>query len=1064
MSNYLLIGLGGTGGKVLKAFRKTIYEEFRSLRPAEETGVHIKSLYVDSSRADLAGSESWRTQGDIGADISLDEESRFSITSNNLAQRLQDPEHNPVTHRYIGNPAYWGDIFSSMNISETAGGQMRRLGVALFEPRSAGFVEHVTRMTKGLEEKSNKAQVSFHVFAGLAGGTGSGSFLHVIAQLRALYRDPQQYPIYLYLLLPEPNSPWARNGVASNYYANGYAALEELNAYLVSDSKEGPNKGGPLFAPIDLTGKTLRFENPARGGETLLKDRLQGCFLVSTINEQNRALPVQEIPELIAQLVYQRIFLIDRSIPDKHRALRDAISLENLATPDEAKKSNPNVKLRSVRFQSFGMKRVVIPEEEIREHFSAQFSRQAALQMRYNHWPEHIGAEYLAEPRKISFKEFVQKEDNRQLWKISTPQVKLEAGILDDEVKSKRAWKSVQQDWEDVVVHLKKAAWEFPHESSKDVRLDVLQEEFQRRYAETFRGLGVETFYNTKLDDLTKPDRHIAEVRDTLEHWMLQEWEEGRLSATDLEVLLDDLLEDVESRLRNIPAIREKLAEGETITNEKIAANRDMWGQTGLIARTLFGKREKIFEAQAELLRELYERRSLQMAWRFAETFLGRLLAELRDKFKPGLAEFRNGLDDAVRFFDSRIAQTCQVDEQHSDLQENVIKFYEPVKVRKFVRTLLEQEKDQKAWAGEVRRRFLQVVTENQRQNKGKERYFSAMVAHGIRNGELKRVLEDVSRRNSEVAHTNQTGEQGRLVGVNIVAKMAEQFSDDKRLQQYVLDLVRSAQTFMKYDTNEFGGGRGAEAVMAVLLPECPDKAEFRKRLAELFVKAQGDGVIPHVIDTNLRGNEITLISFKYAYPLRFLQPVHDLKEKYDFRLAQGMRERALLEVHVEDHKPELPSLLRPPPGQPGKQILPVLQLAVALGLLRRDQNRQSGQWERILEVLDEYGIPQEHVYRDELVALLESPKQVAALDVGKIQELQRATTEAQLEVLQDAVETELSKEKYRIASTRQVLVQSIQQQILAVRDNRDGNIHDPIYHEFRASTQTAIERVNSIF
>ncbi|OQX02108.1 MAG: hypothetical protein BWK73_43795, partial [Thiothrix lacustris] len=355
MSNYLLIGLGGTGGKVLKAFRKTIYEEFRSLQPAEETGVHIKSLYVDSSRADLTGSESWRTQGDVGADISLDEESRFSITTNNLAQRLNDPEHNPITHRYIGNPAYWGDIFSSMNISETAGGQMRRLGVALFEPRAVSFVEHVTRMTKALEEKSNKAQVSFHVFAGLAGGTGSGSFLHVIAQLRALYREPQQYPIYLYLLLPEPNSPWARNGTATNYYANGYAALEELNAYLVSDSKEGFNKGGPLFAPIDLTGKTQRFENKARGGETLLKDRLQGCFLVSSINEQNRALPVQEIPELIAQLVYQRIFLIDRSMPDKHRALRDAISLENLATPDESKKSNPNVKLRSVRFQSFGM-------------------------------------------------------------------------------------------------------------------------------------------------------------------------------------------------------------------------------------------------------------------------------------------------------------------------------------------------------------------------------------------------------------------------------------------------------------------------------------------------------------------------------------------------------------------------------------------------------------------------------------------------------------------------------------------------------------------------------------
>lgn len=516
--------------------------------------------------------------------------------------------------------------------------------------------------------------------------------------------------------------------------------------------------------------------------------------------------------------------------------------------------------------------------------------------------------------------------------------------------------------------------------------------------------------------------------------------------------------------MRNIPVTRDKLAEGEALTTEKIAANRDLWGQTGFFGRTFTSKRENVFEEQSELLRGLYERRTLQMAWRFAETFLARLLAELRDKLKPDLVEFRNGLDEALRFFDGRISHTVQADEQQNDIQENVIKFYEPVKVRKFVRTLLEKEQDQKTWAGDVRRRFLQVVTENQRQSKGRERYFSALVAHGIRMGELKRVLEDVSRHNSEIAHTNQTGEQGRLIGVNIVEKMAEQFSDDKRLQQYVLDLVRSAQTFMKYDANEFGGGRGAEAVMAVLLPQCADKAEFRKRLAELFVRSQGDGVVPHVIDTNLRSNEITLITFKYAFPLRFLQPVHDLKEKYDGRLAQGSRERALLEVQIEDHKPELPSLLRPPPGQPGKQILPLLQLATALGLFSRGQNRQTGQWERILELLDEYGIPQAHVYQDELVTLLESPKQATTLEVGKLQELLRVTTEAQLEILQDAVEAALNQEAYRIATARQVLVQALQQQILAVRDNRDGNIHDPIYHEFKESTRIAIERVNSIF
>ena len=47
MANHLLIGLGGTGGKVLRELRKRIYEEYRSHEPGN--GVFLGYLYVDSS-------------------------------------------------------------------------------------------------------------------------------------------------------------------------------------------------------------------------------------------------------------------------------------------------------------------------------------------------------------------------------------------------------------------------------------------------------------------------------------------------------------------------------------------------------------------------------------------------------------------------------------------------------------------------------------------------------------------------------------------------------------------------------------------------------------------------------------------------------------------------------------------------------------------------------------------------------------------------------------------------------------------------------------------------------
>jgi hypothetical protein len=51
MSNHLIIGLGGTGGKIIRAFRKIIFQEFREPDPRD---VHIGYLYVDSDKGMMA--------------------------------------------------------------------------------------------------------------------------------------------------------------------------------------------------------------------------------------------------------------------------------------------------------------------------------------------------------------------------------------------------------------------------------------------------------------------------------------------------------------------------------------------------------------------------------------------------------------------------------------------------------------------------------------------------------------------------------------------------------------------------------------------------------------------------------------------------------------------------------------------------------------------------------------------------------------------------------------------------------------------------------------------------
>ena len=74
MANHLLIGLGGTGGKVLREFRKKVYEEFRSNEPTN--GTCINYLYVDSSEDDLNSREGWKVMGKY---VHLKEAQKVSI-------------------------------------------------------------------------------------------------------------------------------------------------------------------------------------------------------------------------------------------------------------------------------------------------------------------------------------------------------------------------------------------------------------------------------------------------------------------------------------------------------------------------------------------------------------------------------------------------------------------------------------------------------------------------------------------------------------------------------------------------------------------------------------------------------------------------------------------------------------------------------------------------------------------------------------------------------------------------------------------------------------------------
>ena len=75
MSNHLVIGLGGTGGKIIRELRKTIYQQFRKESP---DGVNVEYLYVDSSDQDMGlDNEDWKI---LGTSVQLGKKNQLLIT------------------------------------------------------------------------------------------------------------------------------------------------------------------------------------------------------------------------------------------------------------------------------------------------------------------------------------------------------------------------------------------------------------------------------------------------------------------------------------------------------------------------------------------------------------------------------------------------------------------------------------------------------------------------------------------------------------------------------------------------------------------------------------------------------------------------------------------------------------------------------------------------------------------------------------------------------------------------------------------------------------------------
>ncbi|MBQ9671376.1 MAG: hypothetical protein IJV34_00800 [Prevotella sp.] len=135
-ANHILVGLGGTGGKILRAFKMRMFEEFPTAE--ERAKLPVALLYVDST--DEMMPKDGRARADfrvMGQDASFTPKEFLNIKAVDVEHILDHIGNYPSVKGIVENAEAVRSAIGSLG---QAAGQKRRAGRLLFAANAVAYV------------------------------------------------------------------------------------------------------------------------------------------------------------------------------------------------------------------------------------------------------------------------------------------------------------------------------------------------------------------------------------------------------------------------------------------------------------------------------------------------------------------------------------------------------------------------------------------------------------------------------------------------------------------------------------------------------------------------------------------------------------------------------------------------------------------------------------------------------------------------------------------------------------------------------------------------------------
>lgn len=887
--NHILVGLGGTGGKILKAFKMRMFEEFPVAEVRDKLPVAL--LYVDST--DEMMSKDGKARPDfrvMGQDASFTNNEFLNIKGVDVEHILDHIFNYPSVKGIVNNVSAVKSAIGSLG---QAAGQKRRAGRLLFAANAVGYVNSLRDAYARCEHNSGDSSSTYiYIFAGLCGGTGSGSIIDVITQTRKTFPEAI---ISVYAMIPEMHLPKSDMD-QGRYYQNGYAAMSELNALQTG-----------RWNPQDVTGN---------GELKLYNDRVKGVAngltIYSNVNENGLTInSLSELPKIVSDFIFARIFFIN-SEDEAYSDIMRAYSFENMddfaLEYDET--ANPNEQgqipvARTKKLNSFGIKRVMYPELRILKHITYSVGENVLYQFKYNNWRENQG--FVNEEKNKDYRKEYFNKDNLTHRMLDEGHLTLDYKILPSDEDFPR----FNEYWHDKAIGYAEQA------KSADCPLNELDNIMGEFFTNHFRNEGVESFFQGKERAIPEMSR---EIRHTIETELFEKWKLGDVSIVELQKVSKLLLERMgEIREELEQKANEEKKNYEACDEDRIASVED-WSRLGILQR-MVNKGARLYADHQNILVDFYTCKTYLAAWEFAKKLAARVFIDL-GKMDADIASFGQKINDAIEETERLVAAQRKVNKGLEDMKGAIIEVSEDESIKQFEIDITVDKIDMPNIARQLRD---SILPDTEFTNFGN-------LSNDISIDAIKDAFDVKLSQIVKIKHDEKADSDMKVLGLNILTQLQQKLKTDDDIKAFASKIVSQSGVYLRLNNDQIQlhlrNNEGNlsptnpasinKKVIFVSIPS-PDDNENLKRFADKLETAFKNSFNQSTARTTItvnrkspRKNELSIITVSYCFPMRAIEWLTPYKQRYEQFLHTGNQATDICNsilMHSEGDGTELPSL-----------------------------------------------------------------------------------------------------------------------------------------------------------